>query len=78
MYYDRSNHYGYYDGYHDRYYDGYYDGYYDDNTWFLHLSHRILPYLMTIVCEMNQILLRTIKKPSEKTYSWRKNVLPSW
>ena len=39
--------------------DGYYDGYYNGNTWFLHLLPRILPYLMTIRCEMNQILLRT-------------------
>ena len=35
------------------------------------LLPRILPYLMTIRCEMNH------KKPSEKTYSWRKSVLPS-
>ena len=46
---DRSNH------------RGYYDRYYNVNAWFLHLLPRILPYLMTIRCEMNQILLRTIK-----------------
>ena len=46
---DRSNH------------RGYYDRYYNVNAWFLHLLPRILPYLMTVRCEMNQILLRTIK-----------------
>ena len=46
---DRSNH------------RGYYDRYYNVNAWFLHLLPRILPYLMTIRFEMNQILSRTIK-----------------
>ena len=32
---------------------GYYDGYYNGNTQFFHLLPRILPYLMTIGCEMN-------------------------
>ena len=54
---------------------GYYHGYYDDNTWFLHLSHRILPYLMTIGCEMNQILLRTLKNHLKRYILGRKNVL---
>ena len=36
-------------------------GYYDNNTWFLHLLRRIMSYLMTIRCEMNQILLKTLK-----------------
>ena len=35
--------------------------YYDNNTWFVHLLRRIMSYLMTIGCEMNQILLKTLK-----------------
>ena len=38
-----------------------YRGFYDANACFLHLLPRILPYLMTIGCEMNQILFRTLK-----------------
>ena len=41
---------------------GYYNGYYDDNTRFLHLSHRILPYLMTIACEIIENLKNSSKK----------------
>ena len=33
-----------------------YRGFYDGNACFLHLLPRILPYLVTIGCEMNQIL----------------------
>ena len=40
-------------------------GYYNGNTRFLHLWPRILPYLMAIGCEMNQILLRSLKKTSK-------------
>ena len=54
-------------------------GYYDNNTWFLHLLRRIMSYLMTIGCEMNQILLKTLKNHlkryilRDKMYYYRSN-----
>ena len=63
----------------------YYDGYYNGNAWFRHLLPRILPYLMTIGCEMNQILLRSLKNHLKRyilgekiNYHLSKHHLPRW
>ena len=72
---DHGNHRSDDRGNHRSKYRGYYDGYYNGNTWLLHLLPKILPYLMTIGFEMNQILLRTLKNHLKRYILGRKNVL---